>query len=469
MTIADQDFRSPDLAMPPRPKRPLSNLKLIRVARRNSLAACDEQLFDELIVERRFLWFRSIIISDPEGIRRVMLDNLDNYPRLPQMARVLGPGLGEGLLTAGGETWRRHRRLMTPTLDGRSVVSYAPMIAELAHELVQSLSARPPGEYFNIADEVTGVLIGAVARLFGDRQIVPLLVSFLENTRGRRVLDFIQAPAWLQDLFYGRDTLRDAGHAFDALVYQLITERRDPSYRGEQDLLWRLTNASDRNSGESLSDREVRDEAVTLALGAIDTTMRALTWIWYLLAMHPWAEARLHVELDEVLGDRSPTADDLPQLVYLRKLIDETMRLYPPIPVMMRIAADDDVVGGHTIPRGSLISIMPWVVHRHRKLWTDPDHVDPERFGPEQSAARHRFAYIPFALGPHICIGASLAMMEMLTIVSILAQRFRFRLKPDREVSAVGGFLTLRVDGGLWMSAEPRAAPTETAWPRQLA
>jgi cytochrome P450 len=186
--------------------------------------------------------------------------------------------------------------------------------------------------------------------------------------------------------------------------------------------------------------------------------------------MHPWAEERLHAELDEVLGDRAPTTDDLPRLVYLRKLIDETMRLYPPIPAMMRIAANDDEVCGRRIPRGALISILPWVVHRHRQLWTDPDHFDPERFSPEQSAARHRFAYIPFALGPHICIGASLAMMEMLTIVSILAQRFRFRLKPDREVSAVGGFLTLRVDGGLWMRAERRSAATpETARPRRIA
>src|SRR5215470_16637687 len=200
MTIADPVCPTPDLAMPPRPSRPLSNLELIRVARRNSLAACDEQMFDELIVERRFLWYRSIIISDPEGIRRVMLDNLDNYPRLPQMARVLGPGLGEGLLTASGETWRRHRRLIAPALDGRAVVPYGPMIAELAEELVGSIASRPPGEYFNIAAEITGVLIGAVAELIGDRQMVPLLGPFLENTRGRQILDFLQAPTWLQGL-----------------------------------------------------------------------------------------------------------------------------------------------------------------------------------------------------------------------------------------------------------------------------
>ena len=265
-------------------------------------------------------------------------------------------------------------------------------------------SARPTGIYFNIADEITGV-IGAVARLATDRSS-RCSCRFSKTPAAPRAR-FCSRRRPAAGSFYGRDTLRDDGHAFDALVYQLIAERRASGYSGEQDLLWRLTNARDRSNGESLSDREVRDEAVTLALGAIDTTMRALTWIWYLLAMHPWAEARLHAELDEVLGARAPTADDLPRLVYLRKLIDETMRLYPPIPVMMRVAADDDVVNGRTIPRGSLISIMPWVVHRHRKLWTDPDHFDPERFSPEQSATRHRFAYIPFALGPHICIGAS--------------------------------------------------------------
>ena len=198
------------------------------------------------------------------------------------------------------------------------------------------------------------------------------------------------------------------------------------------------------------------DEALTLAFGGVDTTMRAISWIWYLLAEHPAAEAKLHAELDCVLEGRLPKAADAPNLPYLRKVIDETLRLYPAIPAMLRIAAGDDAICGHAVKRGTLVLVAPWVVHRHRKLWTDPDRFDPERFSPENNAARPRYAYIPFALGPHICIGASLAMMEMMLITAVLAQRFRFRLVPGRAVRPVGGFLTLRAAGGLWMTAEPR-------------
>ena len=456
VSIAEAEA-APRLAMPPRPTRPLSSLQLIRVARRNSLAACDEELFDELIVERRFLWYRSFVISDPDGIRRVLLDNFENYPRLRQLRHVLGPGLGAGLLTTEGETWRRHRRLITPMLDQRSVLGYAPMVAELAEQFADELAVRPPDVPFNIADDIARLLVRAIARLFGDPQIEPLLQAFLETSRRRRVLDFLQVPARFQ-FVYGRDAMRDTGQAFDPLMYRLIAERRNPDYRGERDLLWRLANARDRETGEGLSDTEVRDEAMTLALPAVDTTMRGLSWVCYLLAMHPWAEERLDDEIETVLGERAPTADDLPRLVFARQLIDEALRLYPPIPVMLRTAAADDVVCGHAVPRGSIVSILPWVVHRHRQLWSGPDRFDPERFSEKNSAGRHRFAYLPFALGPRICVGGLLAVMEMVLIVTVLARRFRFRLAPGRSVRPVGGLLTLRVDGGLWVTAEPRTA-----------
>src|SRR5207248_904208 len=185
--------------------------------------------------------------------------------------------------------------------------------------------------------------------------------------------------------------------------------------------------------------------------------------VWYLLAMHPGAEARILSEIETVCGGRAPSGDDVHRLVYLRQVIDEALRLYPPIPAMLRTAAAEDVICGHRIPKGAIIAILPWVVHRHRKLWSDPDGFDPERFGEKNSASRHRFAYLPFALGPHVCVGAALAMMEMLLIVATLTQRFRFRLQPNRRVEAVGGFLTLRTDKGLFVTAEPREARVAAA------
>jgi cytochrome P450 len=208
----------------------------------------------------------------------------------------------------------------------------------------------------------------------------------------------------------------------------------------------------------------VRDEALTLALGGILTTLRPMCWVWYLLSLHPWAEERLYAELDEVLGGRTPTPADLPKLSYLRKVLDETMRLYPPVPVMVRTAAADDVVCGRRVPRGSTIVVAPWVIHRHRKLWDDPDRFDPERFSPERIGSRSRYSYLPFAVGPRACIAAPLAMMQLQVAVAVLAQRFRFRIVPDHPVQPVG-WTTLRPHRGIRVTVEPRQEPRAGAVP----
>ena len=155
--------------------------------------------------------------------------------------------------------------------------------------------------------------------------------------------------------------------------------------------------------------------------------MRALTWVWYLLALDPGVETRLHTELDRVVQGGPLTPDHLPQLAYLRQVIEETMRLYPPIPAIPRQAAADDVLCGHPVPRRSIVVVLPWVVHRHRRLWIDPDRFDPDNFSPERRAARHRFAYLPFSAGPRVCVGAGFAMTQMTIVVAALARRFRFR------------------------------------------
>jgi cytochrome P450 len=215
-----------------------------------------------------------------------------------------------------------------------------------------------------------------------------------------------------------------------------------------------MAHGVDRQTGERLSPAEIRDEVLTLASTAA-TPLRPMTWVWYLLALHPEVEEKLHAELDSVLGGRTPNPDDLARLVYLRQVLDETMRLYPPLPVMLRSAAGGDTVCGRRIPRKSIVAVMPWVVHRHNKLWPDPDLFDPDRFSPERTGSRSRYAYIPFGVGPHVCVGASLALTEILIAVAILAQRFRFRLAPDQRIEPVA-WTTLRPLHGIRMTIEPR-------------
>ena len=177
-----------------------------------------------------------------------------------------------------------------------------------------------------------------------------------------------------------------------------------------------MAHTPDRQTGETLTTAEIRDEILTLSATSA-TPLRAMTWLWYLLALHPWAEEQLVAELDDMLGGRTPTPDDLPNLSYMRRLVDEAMRLYPPLPLTLRTAVADDTVCGRLVPRGSVVAVMPWVVHRHRKLWPDPDRFDPDRFAPERARERPRYSYIPFGVGPHVCPGAALSMNEILAAI----------------------------------------------------
>jgi cytochrome P450 len=267
------------------------------------------------------------------------------------------------------------------------------------------------------------------------------------------VFDFMGVPAWMAG--WRRNAFRRRLFApFDAVIHRLIAERASIA-NGRQDLLARLVAARDDESGQGMSSEEIRSQAITIFLAGHETTALALTWTWYLLAQHPLEEARLHAELDAVLGGRAPTYDDLPDLAYTRMVIEESMRLYPPAPFMAREPIEDDVICGHDVPKGSHVAINPWVVHRHRRLWDDPLRFDPERFSPERSAGRPRFAYLPFGGGPRVCIGGSFAMMEAVQALAALAQKYRFRVIPGHRVEP-RGVITLQPKYGMAMRVEPR-------------
>jgi cytochrome P450 len=285
-----------------------------------------------------------------------------------------------------------------------------------------------------------------------DRRIEPLVQTMAKYPGKFSLFDVLPIPAPFAPLLGRRGEARQ----FEPLLLELIAERRRADYAGSKDLLWRLVQAQDRTTSERLSDAELCDEALTLANTAV-TPLRVLSWVWYLLGLHPTAERQLHAELDAVLGGRAPAFDDFAKLPFLRQIIDETMRLYPPLPVMMRTVAADDVVGGRPIPRQSIVTIAPWIIHRHRRLWDEPDRFDPDRFSPEHARGRSRYAYIPFSIGPHICTGAPLSIVQMTIAVAIWAQRFRFRLVPGHPVEPVG-WTSLRPARGIKVTVESRQA-----------
>jgi cytochrome P450 len=298
-----------------------------------------------------------------------------------------------------------------------------------------------------------------------DRSIDPLADRMGHYPGEYGLFDFLPLPRWLR-LFDGNRKSRREAQLLHPLLERLLGVRRSADYRGGKNLLWRLAMARDRHSGEELSLAELEDEVLTLGSTAV-TSLQVYSWLWYLLALHPGVAARLEAEIDSVLGARPPDAEDLGRLVYTRQVIDEAMRLYPPLPVMPRIAAAADVVCGRPIPRKSIVLVMPWVVHRHRKLWREPDRFDPERFAAEQAAARSRYAYLPFSVGPHVCSGATLAIIEILITVAVLARRFRFQLVPGQRVEPVA-WTSLRPRRGIMMTIEPRH-PTPALRERALA
>src|SRR5712691_4124632 len=414
MITAREAGPAPQLAMPPRPARPLSTLGLLRTFAANSLAACDDRLFDELFVERRYVWGRLFVVSDPDGIRRVLQDNSDNYLRVSPVRRAFEFSSRAGMVCIEGEAWWHHRRVLNPALDHRALRPDVPKLIALTHEMARHLADLPAGEAVEIGRTLTHLLTRTTGQVFaGDEPLIDeMLLRMGRYPEQYSLFDLLPLPGWLRFVDRYRRS-RIGTDKYYTLLDRLVAERRSAGYAGGRDLLWRMAHGVDRQTGERLSPAEIREEVLTLASTAA-TPLRPMTWVWYLLALYPTVEEKLHAELDRVLGGRTPSADDLPKLVYLRRVLDETMRLYPPLPVMLRSAAGDDTVCGRPVPRQSIVAVMPWVVHRHNKLWRDPDRFDPDRFGPDGAAARSRYAYIPFGVGPHVCVGASLALAEIL-------------------------------------------------------
>jgi cytochrome P450 len=462
-TLATPSPIAPVLAGPVPPARRLPFFKYLLTVRRNFIEALDEGMYRQPMIVQRSVGRHSFIVNDPAGIRRVLLDNAANYPKADVEHRILGPGMGNGLILSEGETWRAHRRIMAPAFDHRTVERYTPVMVDAARSLADRWRALSAGAHVEMGGEMMQLTLEIISRsMFAAdsdsiREIVSEGSDRYQDVMMVGLLEFVPGFGRLWSAWKGvrgRAIMKE----FDRAVFALIEERmRAPASDRERDLLDRLIESQDEQSGTRMTAREVRDQVLTIFVAGHETTALALMWTWYLLDLHPEHEARLHAELDEALGGREPGWEDVPRLKYTRMVLQESMRLYPSVHTLaFRQALEEDEICGVHVPKGSLITIMPWLLHRHRNYWRDPDRFDPERFTPEASAGRDRLVYLPFGFGPRICIGASFAMTEAVLILATLAQRYRPRLVPGHPVEPQAKF-TLRAKHGIKMVLERRA------------
>lgn len=430
--------------------------------RDNPLSAIPMVAYQQPVWAAKGAFIDQLLLNDPAGIKRVLLDNVANYSKISRDVRILSTAFGDGLLTSDGDKWRGHRRVMSSSFDHRSIAAYAPAITAAAQAQVRTWEAMDDGAEIDVAREMTTLTLEVISRTMFSTES-ETLQSRLDESIRRGLAELNIGPQHLAPVIgrflLDRKLARVRSHLqiVDEEMGKLIRSRGKHPGAAPKDLLDRLIAATDSETGFRMSDKEVRDEVVIVFLAGHETSALAATYVWYLLSLHPDVEARLHAELQSVLGGRVPGYDDLEKLRYTRMIIEETMRLYPPAPVLTpRVARADDEVSGHAVAKGTEIVVVPWVLHRHRTLWDDPDRFDPERFSKERSAARPRFAYLPFGGGPRICIGAQLALTEITLLVATLAQRFRLQLVPGQDI-VLQHRVTLRPRDGIRMRLSRRS------------
>jgi cytochrome P450 len=444
---------------PPAPvplSKPLGPLALLRVLATNPLEAWTEAHFNEPIVMGGLPFARVAVVSHPAAIRRVLLDNCQNYQKDWLQRRVLSAGLTDGLLTAERQQWRTQRRALAPLFARKSVMNFATPMLDAAHALVTRLASRQ-GETVDMAVEVTRVTLDVLERtIFSDgfgtdpEEIRRGMKTYFEAVGRLDPFDVLGIPRMVPN--FARSKAQSELRFFMAAVDGIIAARRrqmaSGHYRAPEDLLTHLLKASDPDTGKTLSESEVRANVLTFIAAGHETTSNCVSWSLFLLSQSPEWRERVRAEaVRELDGDAHSLAD---RLIETRAVIDESNRLYPPIAAISRSALGADELAGLAIQKGTMVVVAPYVLHRHRKLWSEPDRFDPARFLVCSPNKIDHFSYMPFGVGPRTCVGAAFALQEASIILATLMRHLRLDPMPGHRVAPVQK-VTLRPQGGLPM------------------
>ncbi|KUL41541.1 cytochrome P450 [Actinoplanes awajinensis] len=388
--------------------------------------------------------------NHPDHAKHVLADNAGNYHKGIGLVHARR-ALGDGLLTSEGDLWRKQRKVTQPAFQSRRIAAQAGIVAEEATKLVARLRQHAGGAPVDMLQELTGLTLGVLGRTLLDADLtrfdtvgddfaaVQDQAMFELETLGA-VPHWVPLPRQLR--------FRRARTNLQRTVDRLVAERGST---GGDDVLSRLIVSTSAEADPEVGRQRLRDELVTLLLAGHETTASTLSWTLHLIDKHPEVRERLRQEAVEVLGDRAPVFEDLHRLTYTSMVLEEAMRLFPPVWILPRKSLEADVVGGYRVPAGSDVLICPYTLHRHPEFWPEPDRFDPERFDRSRASDRPRYAYIPFGAGPRFCVGNHLGLMEAAFVLATLVRDLRLESPPGRAV-VPEPMLSLRVRGGLPMT-----------------
>jgi cytochrome P450 len=400
----------------------------------------------------------TVFIGHPDYIKYVLQDNYRNYDKDTFLFRIGKLVIGNGLVTVvGGNEWLRQRRLAQPAFHRQRIAALGAVMTDATNIMLQEWKdyAREK-RIFDIVEEMSSLTLKIVSKSLFNIDVSPKNNSFRQafSQVSAILIDHASMPFPPLSVPTPRNRrFWSAVATMDTLTYEIIHDRQKQE-TDIGDFLSILLDVVDED-GQKMDEKLLRDEIITVLLAGHETSGNALAWTWYFLAQYPKVQERLHAEVDQVLAGRTPTVEDLPRLLYTRMVLEESMRLYPPVWILTRRAIQDDEIAGYHIPANTPMLWSAYLSHRHPDFWEKPEQFYPEHFSPELSAKRPRHAYIPFGIGPRVCLGNNFAMTEMQLIIASTVQQYRVSLAPDYQVEQES-FLTLRPKNGVLVSIEPR-------------